>query len=140
MYIYYDKGHSVSKFTSAVEWKICASAASPVIRLDLTDSCRSEAEFEWLILENGDSLANCTIQYNTVGDFSVNSSKIVERVPLMENSGTFTIKGLLLVQTYSVQIVCIKASSDALPFSIQGEQILFSSFFSTFLRGKYIVF
>ena len=102
------------------EWELGSSVVVPEIRLELTDSCRTEAEFEWLIFEDDNSLANCSIIYERRDIFYSNSSKHLEQYTKLKNSGTFTIKKLDLGENYSVQIVCGKVHSDVLTFSIEG--------------------
>ncbi|XP_045158183.2 uncharacterized protein LOC123524208 [Mercenaria mercenaria] len=102
-----------------LQWKLSASTVAPVIKLELTDSCKTEAEFEWLIFEEDSGLANCAIIYDNTESFSPNSSKYFEKYSMLPNSGTFSIKELVLGQNYSVQIVCGKTTSDVLSFSIE---------------------
>jgi hypothetical protein len=91
-----------------------------VIRVELSDSCRTEAKFEWLIFEDETSLPNCSIVYEKHDIFDSNISKYLDQLSTLKNSGTFTIKELVLGENYSVQIVCKKAHSDILTFSIEG--------------------
>lgn len=103
----------------ALEWKVCTSSFQPEIRLEQTDSCRSKAKFEWLIFEDEKGLANCTILYNTTENLTESSAESPESFPMLERSGTSTIGGLVLGQTYFIQIVCKKARSNTVQFSIQ---------------------